>query len=121
MREPKIEPKTEVVYEFHPESSPRFQVGDVVRGQRSSFRAVVIDVHPRYTGAEDWYERLSGPVPSKSQPWYEILVHDSQRLSYVAEDALEADYSGLPVSHPMVRIYFNEFDAGRYRVGGLVN
>lgn len=121
MDQPKSERKTEVVYDFRLPSAPRYQVGELVRGNRSDFRAVIIDVHPCFTGTEDAHERLSGPAPSKTQPWYEVLIHDSHRLSYVAEDALDADYSGLPVNHPMVRIYFNEFDAGRYRVGGLVN
>jgi heat shock protein HspQ len=111
----------QVVYEFQPTPVGRFQAGQLVRSRVASIRGVVVDVHPHFSGTGEWYERLPEAAPSRDQPWYEILFHDSQRMSYVAEEALEPDYSGMPINHPMVRLFFNEFGEGRYRVGGPTN
>jgi heat shock protein HspQ len=115
------QPVIEVVYEFQPTAPARFQAGQLVRSRSQGFRGVVVDVHARFSGAPEWYERMTEDAPDQNQPWYELLVHDAQRMSYVAEESLEADYSGLPVNHPMVRLFFTEFGEGRYRVGGPAN
>ena len=100
---------------------PRYQVGQIVSHKLFGYRGVIVDVHRNYQGTEEWYERVAKSKPPKDQPWYEVLVHDSSRTTYVAERNLDIDISGMPIEHPMIRMFFNEFHKGRYRVGGLVN
>lgn len=110
------------VFEFAASpGGPRFQVGQIVHHRLFEYRGVVVDVHPRFQRSADWYDRVANTKPPKDRPWYEVLVHGSDRTTYVAERNLEHDLSGLPIEHPLLRMYFTEFSRGRYRVGGPVN
>ena len=47
---------------------------------------------------DTWYHS-NKTQPSREQPWYHILVHDSGGIStYVAQSNLKEDTSGQPVS-----------------------
>ena len=110
------------VFEFSAHTGgPRFEVGQIVHHRLFDYRGVIVDVHLEFQGTDSWYERVAKSRPPKDQPWYEVLVHGSDRTTYVAERNLEQDLSGLPVEHPLLRMYFTEFSGGRYRVGGPVN
>jgi heat shock protein HspQ len=111
----------EVLYEWLSAEGPRLRVGQLVRHKLFDYRGVIVDVHAHFNGTEEWYESNAKSKPPKDKPWYEVLVHDSNRMTYVAERNLEVDYSGMPVEHPLVRIFFNEFAEGAYRISGLTN
>jgi heat shock protein HspQ len=65
---------------------------------------------------DTWYHS-NKTQPSRDQPWYHILVHDSGGLStYVAQSNLKEDTSGQPVSHPRIQCYFSKFQDGRYHL-----
>ena len=100
---------------------PRFRVGQLVQHRLFGYRGVIVDAHPVFQGSEEWYHEVAKSRPPKDRPWYEVLVHDSPAQTYVAERNLEEDISGEPIEHPLLRIFFREFDKGLYRVGGLVN
>ena len=100
---------------------PRFSVGQVVHHQLFGYRGVVIGVHAQFQGDDDWYDRVARSRPPKDQPWYEVLPHDSVHQTYVAQRNLTADTSGRPVRHPLLGVFFREFDGRRYRVGGMIN
>ena len=38
----------------------------------------------------------------------------AQHQTYVAEQNLEQDHSGLPIEHPLLERYFTGFSDGRY-------
>ncbi|MFH2005614.1 MAG: heat shock protein HspQ [bacterium] len=99
----------------------RFAVGNLVQHKLLDYRGVVIDVHEDFQGSEDWYESEAKTKPSKNQPWYEVLVHGSARVSYVAQQNLDCDLTGMPVDHPLIRMFFNEFHSAKYHVGGPMN
>ena len=110
-------------YEFTLPSGerPRYAVGQLVHHKLFDYRGVIVDVHASYQGTDEWYDDVAKTKPPKDQPWYEVLVHDSSRVTYVADRNLELDVTGMPVSHPLIRVFFNEYDRGRYRVGGMSN
>lgn len=98
-----------------------FSVGQVVSHQLFGYRGVVVDVDPvfRVTRSDRQYRDFH---PSrKDRPWYHILVHDSDRRTYVAEEHLTLDPSGQPVDHPQIPNLFRSFADGVYQVRGLWN
>lgn len=51
------------------------------------------------------------------QPWYQVLVHDSQHQTYVAQRNLQADNRDEPIHHPELGAYFT----GKYISGRKMN
>lgn len=113
--------KPEVLYDATLSQDEELQVGQVVRHKLFGYRGVIIDAHPCYRGSDEWYEEQAPSRPPRDEPWYEVLVHGQAHQTYVAKRNLEPDHSGLPVQHPLIRMFFGEFRNGRYSVGGPVN
>ena len=92
----------------------KYCIGQVVIDPQFRFRGVVVDVDHKYMGSEEWYVKNAPHQPSKNEPWYHILVHNSDVRIYVAESTLEPDLSGEPVAHPEIDYFFVEFKNGVY-------
>ena len=94
--------------------SARFSIGDVVQHKLFDYRGVIVDVDTHFQGTEEWYEVVARSRPPKHRPWYHVLPHGVSHQTYVAEQNLEPDQSGLPIRHPLVESYFTDFSNGRY-------
>ena len=92
----------------------RFDIGQLVRHRLFGYRGVIVDVDSVFSGMEEWYEAVARTRPPKDQPWYHVLVSESNGQTYVAERNLEADPSREPIKHPSLRSYFSDFDGRRY-------
>jgi heat shock protein HspQ len=100
----------------------KFSIGQIVRHAEYGYRGVIADVDPRYLGTEEWYtaeaesiaEAESAPRPSKSQPWYHVLVDQDSVQTYVAEQSLRSDISTDPVEHPHMDVFFSGFERDHY-------
>lgn len=99
----------------------KFSVGDLVHHTRFDYRGVVVDVDPTFQSTDEWYEQVARSRPPKDKPWYHVLVHGSDHMTYVAERHLEADDSGEPVQHPLLELYFSRLEDGRYVREGKAN
>lgn len=99
----------------------QFGVGQLIRHKRFEYRGVIADVDATFQLTEEWYERMARSRPPKDQPWYHVLVHDSDHMTYVAERNLEDDPGGAPVRHPLVERFFAGFEDGRYTARRSVN
>ena len=95
-------------------SLAKFAVGDLVHHKLFDYRGVVVDVDPDFQASDEWYDKVALSRPPKDQPWYHVIVHGSEHLTYVAERHLEADTSGEPVSHPALEQFFKGFKDGIY-------
>ena len=89
-------------------------VGQLVRHKLFDYRGVVVDVDPVFMQTEEWYDTVARSRPPKDEPWYRVLVHDSNQQTYVAERNLELDHSTEPVNHPQLTEFFVDFSDGRY-------
>lgn len=89
-------------------------VGQVVRHKLFDYRGVVVDVDPVFMQSEQWYDAVARSRPPKDEPWYRVLVHDSDQQTYVAQRNLVPDPSGEPVNHPRLGEFFARFEYGRY-------
>ncbi len=94
--------------------STRFSIGQLVHHRLFDYRGVIVDVHPRFQGTEQWYETMARSRPPRDKPWYHVLVDGATHSTYVAERNLEADDLALPVEHPMLDQFFQRFEGGRY-------
>lgn len=97
----------------------RFSVGQVIHHRLFDYRGVIVDVDPQFRGTEEWYQQVARTRPPKNEPWYHVLVHESDRETYVAERNLEFDDSGRPIDHPSISRVFVGFVDGRYIKGAI--
>ncbi len=99
----------------------KFNVGQLVHHKRFGYRGVVIDVDPEFEGTEEWYNTVALSRPPKDKPWYHVLVHDADQVTYVAERHLEPDETGEPIKHPALNEFFQVFENGAYQNPASVN
>ena len=102
-------------------SKASFSVGEIIHHQRFDYRGVVVDVDPVFQGTEEWYDTMAISRPPKDAPWYHVLVHGSDHMTYVAERNLEADDDGGPIAHPLLGHFFDEHRDGRYHAKRSLN
>ena len=96
-------------------------MGEIIHHRRFDYRGVVADVDPVFSGSEEWYEEMATSRPPKDAPWYHVLVHGAEHMTYVAERNLETDDDGGPVTHPLLEHFFGDRRDGRYRVKQSLN
>ncbi len=95
-------------------SEAHFAIGQTIRHLLFHYRGVIFDVDPVFLGDDEWYDQVARTRPPKNQPWYRVLVHGSDRLTYVAQRNLAPDSSGEPVVHPLTKQFFAAFRDGAY-------
>ena len=74
----------------------------------------MVDVDPEFGLTEEWYEQVARSRPPKDRPWYHVLVHDAEHVTYVAEQNLEPDTECAPIRHPLVASVFGELGDSGY-------
>ena len=95
-------------------AQPLFFIGQIVHHKKFDYRGVIFDVDAGFEGSEEWYQQVALSRPPKDKPWYHVLVHNSNQLTYVAERHLEQDHSNEVVNHPAIDMYFDNFENGVY-------
>ena len=96
------------------QAQPLFFIGQLVHHNKFNYRGVIIDVDAEFEGSEEWYQQVALSRPPKDKPWYHVLVHNSEQMTYVAERHLETDGSGEAINHPAIEMYFDGFENGVY-------
>ena len=91
-----------------------FTIGQTVLHKKFDYRGVIVGVDEAFQGDDTWYDVVARSRPPKDKPWYHVLVHETAHRTYVAERHLAPDPSGLPVEHPEVAYFFDQFRAGFY-------
>jgi len=92
------------------DNTPEFRIGDIIIHRKYRYRGVIVHIDLSFQGDENWY--LSNHTqPSKEQPWYFLLVDGNQQVTYVAEENLYHENSGNLVVHPMLNLFFSNYDA----------
>ena len=99
----------------------KFAIGQLVRHRLFDYRGVIVSVDLTFQLSSEWYEQVAKTRPPKDQPWYRVLVHDTEQVTYVAERNLEPDESGEPIEHPQLFKFFNEFRDGYYLDTSTIN
>lgn len=92
---------------------PKLCCGQLVKHRKYGYRGVVVDFDLNCQASDSWY-RNNLSHPDKNQPWYHVLVDSSEATTYAAESSLEADPRGKEISHPLLAVYFDRFEKGKY-------
>ena len=95
-------------------STALFEIGQIVHHRLFGYRGVVLDVDADFQGSDEWYENMARSRPPKHQPWYHVLVDDSENNTYVAERNLEPASDLGPVRHHLLEQGLMRYDNGRY-------
>jgi len=98
-----------------------FNIGDIIIHREQNFRGVIVDVDADFQGSDEWYDQYTTNQPSKSAPWYHILVDEEGSMAYVSEQNIYGDTSDLEIEHPMVDDVFEHFDGGHYLPRQTIN
>jgi heat shock protein HspQ len=93
----------------------RFSLGDKVNHTLYDYRGIILDVDPQYQNDDEWYEAVATSRPAKDQPWYMVLVHGTEQMTYVAEQNLELDSSDEEIEHPVLPLCFKKNEKGQYQ------
>ncbi|MCU7813340.1 MAG: heat shock protein HspQ [Candidatus Thiodiazotropha sp. (ex Notomyrtea botanica)] len=99
----------------------KFSVGELVHHRLFNYRGVIVDADPNFMLSDEWYEQIARSRPPRDQPWYRVLVHNSNDETYVAERNLTHDSSSEPIAHPLINAFFTAFDGSRYVSGQKSN
>lgn len=86
---------------------PLFQSGQVIRHKRYGYRGIIVGYDPTCQAADQWYF-MNQTQPDREQPWYHVLVHGSDQVTYVAQSNLHPDESPESIAHPLVEYFFKE-------------
>jgi len=98
-----------------------YTVGQVIHHRLFHYRGVIVDVDPSFQNTDEWYAIMAKSNPNKNQPWYHILVDNTDYVTYVAEQNLETDAAGGPISHPDLEKHFEVDKLGDYRLKRSLN
>lgn len=95
------------------EPSAPFEIGQLVSHVRYGYRGIIVAVDEHCHAPKSWY-LANRTRPSRDQPWYHVLVHDSSSVTYAAQTSLQADSSDDDIRHPLLPMFFDTVDPGRY-------
>jgi len=93
--------------------APLFQPGQLVRHRRYGYRGVVVDYDLTCQASDDWYQS-NQTQPERKQPWYHVLVDQTDATTYPAQSSLLPDENTQAVTHPLIGHFFSHFANGRY-------
>lgn len=87
--------------------------GRVVRDRASGSRGVVVQRDAVCARDEPWYLARQNR-PRREQPWCQVLIDGGSSTGYFAAEALEAEPFARPIAHPLLHLYFTDFDGAGY-------
>lgn len=90
-----------------------FNIGDQVIHKNSRYRAIIVDIDPIFQASGRYNPQACKREFATRNPWYRLLVDDSNQMTYVEECLLIADKSELPINNPNIRTYLKE-EHGHY-------
>lgn len=88
--------------------SAKFNVGERVIHIQHGYRAVIIDVDPLFQASGRVNPQAQKRAFATRNPWYRLLVDNSNQMTYVEECHLKRDPSPLAIHNPQVKNYLNE-------------
>jgi len=94
-------------------ANPPFKPGQCVSHARYGYRGIIVDADQDCMATDEWFYG-NQTQPSRHQPWYHVLVHGSDQVTYVAQNNLLKDTSIRRVKHPLISHFFTKTEEGHY-------
>ena len=99
----------------------KFQIGQIVHHKLFNYTGVIFDIDPMFQGSEEWYEQVARSRPPKNKPWYHVLVHAADHITYVAVQNLDLEEHPKLIQHPLINSLFTKFDGSQYHLKSKAN
>ena len=99
----------------------KFKIGLIVHHKLFNYTGVIFDIDPIFQSSDEWYEQVAKSRPPKNKPWYHILVHASEHITYVAEQNLNLEERPQAIQHPLINSLFTKFDGMKYHLKSRAN
>lgn len=90
----------------------KFNIGDLVIHTRSRYRAIIVDIDPLFQASGNYNPQAIKHKFATRNPWYRILVDESEQVCYVEESLLIADPCDDPIINPRILNYLKEHSTG---------
>lgn len=90
----------------------KFNIGDCVKHSQLGYRAVVVDIDPLFQASGRYNPQASKRPFATRNPWYRLLVDDSNQITYVEECQLEIDDSNETIDNPRITDFLVESRQG---------
>ncbi len=91
----------------------KWPIGAIIHHKKYAYRGVIVSFDPCCQADEQWYGG-NRTQPHRDQPWYHVLVDNSETTTYVAEENLELAISKDPIEHPLLTRFFSSYSQGHY-------
>ncbi|MBL8013407.1 MAG: heat shock protein HspQ [Candidatus Omnitrophica bacterium] len=89
-----------------------FKLGQTVRHLDEGYRGLIVDYDLYYADGSD--AASDDERPDYNQPWYRVLVDQTDRALYVPHCQLEKDLDGSDIENPLVSFFFSRTTNGLY-------
>lgn len=96
-------------------SQAKYAIGARVRHALLEYHGLVMDVDPMFCHREAFAPEKLENIPHKEKPWYHVLVHGTQHVTYVSEENLLPDLTTDEFEHPVMDMLFTRDEAGQYQ------
>jgi heat shock protein HspQ len=91
----------------------KFNIGDLVIHKRIKYRAIIVDIDPLFQASGNYNPQADKHEFATRNPWYRLLVDESNQMTYVEENMLIADPTDNPIDNPKIPCYLTG-DSGHY-------
>ena len=88
--------------------------GDIVEHIRYGYRGLVVAANLTCQADDQWYQ-TNITQPPKNQPWYHVLVDNSENVTYAAQTNLTRSNSEDPINHALIKVFFEAFVPNEHR------
>lgn len=86
----------------------RFYIGQIIQHKLFAYKGIIFDVDFQYSGTNEWYDNVAHSRPSKTQPWYRVIVDNASHQTYVAEQNLSISSLHQTINNPLIDHYFTK-------------
>lgn len=95
----------------------KFNITEIIHHKLFNYTGIIVDVDFEYSGTDEWYEQVAKSKPAKDQPWYKVLVHNTEHQTYVAEQNITASPDQKTrVNNPLIPYYYSISENGNYQL-----
>jgi len=92
----------------------KFFQGQQINHRLFRYRGLIYNIDPLYLGDDEWYNLMTVTNPPKDAPWYHILVHGTDYVTYVAERNIRGHMGDEFIDHPLLSGFFDGYHQGVY-------
>jgi heat shock protein HspQ len=99
----------------------KFLIGQTIIHVKQHYRGIIVDVDENFVTSQGRPLLRLGAGQSVNEPWYRVLVDDSDIVSYVRESMLIDDPTKAPIDNPKLEEFLEQNEHGDYNPTGRLN